>query len=183
MGILTTKIRWLAPGGLSPFRRGFLRVAALMLFFLSSTGLCESSVGGYRLKAAFIHNFSKFVEWPENAFRGKKEFCIVTLGRYRDLVALSGMNVQGHSIVFRKLTSPEDAALCQVLFISRSELTRLEGILDAIRDLPVLTIAESNDFCKMGGDALPGKGEREDRLRCELPRDPAFPAETELATL
>ena len=129
-------------------------MAALLLLCLAGPAGSETSMGEYSLKAAFIYNFSKFVEWPESAFRGKREFCIATLGRTpldRELAGLSGKFVQGHPIVFRKLSSPEEAAQCQVLFISRSELARLEGTLDALRDQPVLTIAESDDFCKKGG--------------------------------
>jgi hypothetical protein len=170
VGILRTNIRRLPrPGPLPPDsgaprtrehrRRAALRLAALwlaalLLLLLPGLGAGETSLGEYSLKAAFIYNFSKFVEWPESAFHGKRDFCIATLGRTpldRELAALAGKSVQGRSIVFRKLTSLEDAAQCQVLFISRSELAKLEGNLDSIRDIPVLTIAESDDFCKRGG--------------------------------
>ena len=154
VGILISKFRRLSRLGSRQLRHGALGLAALLLLCVPGIGDGETSMGEYCLKAAFIYNFSKFVEWPESAFRGKKEFCIATLGRTpldRELAALSGKNVQGRSIVFRKLSSLDDATQCQVLFISRSELAKLEGILDALRDLPVLTIAESDDFCKMGG--------------------------------
>jgi hypothetical protein len=155
VGILISHIRGLprrrAPG---PFRGRLWCVLLLLLLCLPGPVASETSVSEYSLKAAFIYNFSKFVEWPDSAFRGKKEFCIATLGRSpldRELAALSGKSVQGHPIVFRKLSSLDDVAQCQVLFISRSELNRLEGVLDALRDAPVLTIAESEDFCKRGG--------------------------------
>jgi len=154
VGILASHIRWLARPGPRPGRGTALWLAAWLLLCLPTPGPSETSVGEYSLKAAFIYNFSKFVEWPESAFRGKREFCIATLGRTpldRELASLSGKNVQGRAIVFRKLSSPEEAAQCQVLFISRSELAKLEGILDALRDVPVLTIAEGDDFCKRGG--------------------------------
>jgi hypothetical protein len=134
--------------------RGALWIAVLCLLCLPGSGTCETSVGEYSLKAAFIYNFSKFVEWPEGSFKGKREFCIATLGRSpleRELAALGGKNVQGRSIVFRRLSNAEDAAQCQVLFISRSELAKLDGILETLRDLPVLTIAEGDDFCRRGG--------------------------------
>ena len=134
--------------------RGTLWFALLLTFCLSGSGSGETLVGEYSLKAAFIYNFSKFVEWPESAFRGRREFCIASLGRSpldRELAELVGRSVQGRSIVFRKLNSPEDAAQCQVLFISRSEQARLESIQEALRDLPVLTVAEGDDFCKRGG--------------------------------
>ena len=154
MGILSSQIRGLPRPGPRPWRSWVIWLAAWLVLCLPGPGACETSVGEYSLKAAFIFNFSKFVEWPEAAFRGKKEFCIATLGRTpldRELAALGGKSVQGRSIVFRKLSYAEEATQCQVLFISRSELARLEGILDTLRDLPVLTIAESDGFCKKGG--------------------------------
>ena len=154
MGILTSRIRGVPPPGASPLRHPVLWTALLLVLCFPGYGGSETSVGEYSLKAAFIYNFSKFVEWPESAFRGKREFCIATLGRTpldRELASLTGKNVQGHSIVFRRLNNPEDAAQCQVLFISRSEQANLDGILDTLKDLPVLTIAEGEDFCKRGG--------------------------------
>jgi hypothetical protein len=133
---------------------GALWLAALLLFCTPASGVAETAVGEYSLKAAFIYNFSKFVEWPESAFKGKRDFCIATLGRApleRELAALSGKTVQGRSIVFHRLSSPEEALQCQVLFIGRSELPKLEAILDTLKDQPVLTIAESDDFCRKGG--------------------------------
>jgi hypothetical protein len=127
-------------------------IAALLL--VPVQGGAETSSGEYSLKAAFILNFSKFVEWPESAFRGKREFCISTLGRTpldRELAALSGKTISGRIIVFRQFSSPEEAAHCQVLFISRSELARADGILDALKGSPVLTIGDREDFCKKGG--------------------------------
>jgi hypothetical protein len=131
-----------------------LLLAALLVLVLPGAGGCETSVSEYSLKAAFVYNFSKFVEWPESALRGKKDFCIATLGRSpldRELSALSGKTVQGRNVVFRKLTASEDAAQCQVLFITRPELARLEEIQGVLRDLPVLTISDQDDFCRKGG--------------------------------
>ena len=125
-----------------------------MLLLCTSSSHAETLSGEYRLKAAFIYNFSKFIEWPEHAFRGKREFCVASLGRTpldKELAALSGKSVNGRSIVFRQVNSPEEAAQCQVLFISRSEMARLDGILDLLGGLPVLTVADSADFCKYGG--------------------------------
>lgn len=154
MGILASHIRGRAGPGPRSLSGAALWLAAWLLLSLPSLVASETSIGEYSLKAAFIYNFSKFVEWPESALRGKREFCIATLGRTpldRELAALSGKNVQGRSIVFRRLSSLDEAAQCQVLFISRSELAKLDGILDALGDAPVLTIAESDDFCKRGG--------------------------------
>jgi hypothetical protein len=154
VGILKPNLSWLRRPGSRLSRCAVLGLALLLPAALPGPGACESSSGEFSLKAAFIYNFSKFVEWPESAYRGRRDFCIATLGRSpldRELAALSGKVVQGRSIVFRKVNSPEDATQCQVLVISRSERAKLEEILDTLRDLPVLTIAEGDDFCKKGG--------------------------------
>jgi hypothetical protein len=154
VGILKLNTSWLARPGPGSFSGRALALALLLCLALPGSACCESSLGEYSLKAAFIYNFSKFVEWPESVYRGRKEFCIATLGRSpldRELAALSGKMVQGRSIVFRKVNSPDDATQCQVLVISRSELATLEETLDTLRELPVLTIAEGDDFCKKGG--------------------------------
>lgn len=128
-------------------------IAALALLLLPAGGGAETSSGEYSIKAAFIFNFTKFVEWPGSSAH-RSEFCIATLGRSpldRTLVGLAGRSIQGRPIVFRQVSSPEEAAQCQVLFISRSELGRLDGILGVLGDLPILTISDREDFCRRGG--------------------------------
>lgn len=129
-------------------------LAVIVLLCLPVAGHTETALSEYSLKSAFIFNFAKFVEWPDNAFKKKGEFCIATLGRSpldKELAGLAGKSVHGLSIVVRQLNSTAEAAQCQILFISRSELTRLEPILDTLGDSPVLTIGESDDFCRNGG--------------------------------
>lgn len=154
MGILGSLAR--SPARVRPgsILRGALWLAAIMLLSFPSRGAAAPSSSEDVLKAAFIYSFSKFVEWPDQALNAKKEFCIATLGRTtldRDLETLSGKTVHDRTVVFRKLNTPAEAAQCQVLFIGSSELVRIETILEALKDLPVLTIADSDDFCRKGG--------------------------------
>jgi hypothetical protein len=152
MGILGWPIRLLR--GLLRYAGRFGAWMALALWLYPGTAGAETASGEYSLKAAFIYNFSKFVEWPDSALQGKKEFCIGTLGRSpldRSLAPLSGKIVQGRSIVFRQLNHVEEAAHCQVVFVSRSELSRLDALLDAVSDQPVLTIGDRDDFPRKGG--------------------------------
>lgn len=138
-------------------RRGAAGLAAILLFWFPAPGNTEKSSGEYALTAAFIYNFAKYVEWPDSAFKKNKEFSIASLGRSpldRQLAALNGKSVQGRNIVFQQFNSPEEAAQCHILFISRSEHSRLGSILDFLRDLPVLTISDSDDFCRKGGMLL-----------------------------
>ena len=154
MGVLTYIIRWLLH-----LRSIFLRhctvwLVASLFFCLPLQGHAETSTGEYRLKTAFIYNFAKFVEWPDSAYKKNGEFCIASLGRSpidRELAALSGKTVQGRSIVISQISTPEEANNCQVVFISRSELVRFDSILESLRNAPVFTIADLDDFCINGG--------------------------------
>jgi len=132
----------------------FLVTCVLTLLLVAlPTGGAETTSGEYSLKAAFIYNFSKYVEWPAGA-QHRPEFCIATLGRSpldRSLVGLTRRTYLGRSIVFRQVSSPEEAAQCQILFISRSEQNRLDSILSSLGDQPILTISDREDFCRRGG--------------------------------
>ena len=154
MGVLTYLIRWLLH-----LRSIFLRhctvwLSASLLMSPPVPGHAETSIGEYSLKTAFIYNFAKFVEWPDSAFKKKDEFCIASLGRSpidRELAALSGKTVQGRSIVITQISTPEEANNCQVVFIRRSELVRFDSMLESLRSVPVLSIADRDDFCINGG--------------------------------
>jgi len=154
LGILVFYIRRILCRQAHLLRHGSVRVVAAVLLCLPIAAHSETSSSENSLKAAFIFNFAKYVEWPESAFKGKAEFCIGTLGRSpldRELAALSGKSIQGRSVVFRQISSTEEAAKCQVLFISRSELAKMVGILDSLREMPVLTVSDHDDFCTKGG--------------------------------
>ena len=128
--------------------------AALLLCLLPAAGLAESSSNEDSLKAAFILNFARYVEWPESSFKQAGEFCIASLGRSpldRNLAALNGRSVKGRSVVFRQVSTPEAAGQCQVLFIRRAEPSRLVKMLDSLKDKQVLTVSDQDGFCSYGG--------------------------------
>lgn len=136
-------------------RRAPLLLALVALVLCPALlGIAETPLDEYRLKAAFIYNFVKFVEWPESAFRQKGEFCIGTLGRTpldQELAKLRDKTVAGRKVVVRQLNSVDDAVQCQVLFVSRGEMNRFERSQGSIRHLPVLTVSDKEDFCHRGG--------------------------------
>jgi hypothetical protein len=137
-----------------PIRHGSLTLAAAALFSLPAASFAGMSSDEPTLKAAFVYNFAKFVDWPESALRGRREFCIGTIGHNpleKELAALSGKTVNGRSIVFHRFSTPEQAADCNVLFLSRSDQARAEAILETLADRPILTVGDYGDFCGKGG--------------------------------
>jgi len=136
----------------------------LILLFLGSTlllaapsGLTQNSAPSeYQLKAAYIYNFAKFIDWPPSAFSDDKApFVIGMLGGNpfgnnleRTIV---GKEVNARPIVLRPFASAKDASKCHLLFISNSMQDRLPEIFTALRGAPVLTVGETEKFIEAGG--------------------------------
>ena len=105
----------------------------------------------YQVKAAFLLNFARFVEWP--ASHVSNNFTIGVLGRDpfdRALDSLSGKTVRGKRVVVRRYEDPDEAREADILFISASEKRSLPRILKKIRGNPILTVGDSKDFGSSG---------------------------------
>ena len=109
----------------------------------------------YSVKAAFIYNFAKFVEWPSESFAGDKPFVIGVLGQdpFKRVLdeAVSGKTVREKRIVVKRVSRIEDATDCHILFISDSEKDDLARIIKHLDRLPVLTVSDVGRFADRGG--------------------------------
>src|SRR5437660_427799 len=82
----------------------------------------QPAASEYRVKAAFVLHFTRFVEWPATAFADADsplEICILgkdPFGRLIDDV-VQGESVNGRHLVVRRITEPPPAQRCQVLFM------------------------------------------------------------------
>lgn len=110
----------------------------------------------YQIKAAFLFNFTQFVEWPDAAFSGPDAPLYVgVLGDDPFGSALEetfrGESVQNHKLSIRHAQKVEDLADCQMLFVSKSENARVPEILAKIDSRPVVTVSEVDGFARRGG--------------------------------
>ncbi len=110
----------------------------------------------YAVKAAFLYNFAKFVEWPADAFRSPREPMVLCLlgedpfGRELDRT-VEGKTVLGRQLIVRRLAKPAGLEECRILFVSASEAPRLDQVLAAVGDRAVLTVGEDEAFSRAGG--------------------------------
>jgi len=107
----------------------------------------------YRVKAAFLYNFAKFVDWPAEAFAtpaAPLNVCILGVDPFGSALdqALQG-HVGNRAIVTRRLTEVEPG--CHLVFISASERKRLALLADSLRALRVLTVSDAEGFGGLGG--------------------------------
>jgi hypothetical protein len=110
----------------------------------------------YEIKAAFLFNFAKFVDWPPDAMKNTDgSFVIGILGRDPFGVALEqtigDKTIRGAAIQIRRFQNLNDLRFCHILFISESEKNGLPGILDKIGDQSILTVSDMPDFARRGG--------------------------------
>jgi hypothetical protein len=108
----------------------------------------------YGVKAAFLLNFTKFVEWPSGAFedaRSPIEICVLGTDRFGGALdeVVRGETINGRRLVTRRITQPAAGKGCQVLFID-SEVKDPARILSGMPH-NVLTVGEGDRFIREGG--------------------------------
>jgi len=104
------------------------------------------------VKAAFLFNFTKFVEWPATAPGGAFEICTLAEPGFDGALArtLEDETTGGRPIVQVTPDAPELASACHILFISRAAGAHADRWLAAVRGLPVLIVAESKAAADAG---------------------------------
>jgi hypothetical protein len=104
------------------------------------------------LKAVFIYNFTRYVEWDSSAIRGN-EFVIAVIGSSAvttPLIEVARTNrVNGKRISIRRVDRPEDLPSCHILFIPKNIPYSLASILERTNK-GTLTVSEETGFAKQG---------------------------------
>ena len=110
----------------------------------------------YQVKAAFLYNFAKFVEWPPGAFASPNDpigICIVGQNPFGSTLEnmVQGKKVGDRAFVVRHLVDTQQVKGCQILFIGAGEWKRVRALLETLSKAPVLTVGETDDFTSLGG--------------------------------
>lgn len=136
-----------------------VRLAALVLV-LSAVPLVApitgQSVDESQVKAAYLYNFTKFVEWPATAFAGPDDpfvICVVGDDHTGDVLerSLQQKRAYGRSLRVRRPHSPDEFKSCHILFVGFSERERTAKVLRALRGESVLSVGQSEEFLPLGG--------------------------------
>jgi hypothetical protein len=110
----------------------------------------------YQVKGAFLLNFTKFIDWPPQVFKGPGDpIAICVLGRNPfgpglDRAAQQTV-VANRTVSVRQVSDGQQASQCQIVFMGAFESKHLREWLDALRDRSVITVGESEDFLTDGG--------------------------------
>ena len=109
----------------------------------------------YEIKAAFLYNFVKFVEWPSEALpEASNTITVCVLGNdpaEEALESINGKTVKARRLVVRRIQPIKGIESCHVLFISSSEESRLPQVMQNLHGSSVLTVGEMERFIPSGG--------------------------------
>jgi hypothetical protein len=129
-------------------RLGILLVAATLLSVRAAEAPME-----YRVKAAFLYNFARFVEWPEGRRGGPLVIGVLGTDPLHGALVetVRGKSVDDRPIEVRRLAGVEGVSGCAILFVSASERDRWHEILRPLRHSAVLTVGDGPGFLASGG--------------------------------
>lgn len=130
----------------------------LACLLVATSSVCAQSTKptDYQVKAAYLYNFGRFVEWPANIAAAKGDaFTVCVLGqdpfgKTLDAI-LAGETIGGKSVIARRISTPEESAHCQILFMSAVEGNRVDKILETLDKEAVLTVSDMPEFSQHGG--------------------------------
>ena len=111
----------------------------------------------YEVKAAFLYNFAKFVEWPSGAFEDADAPIVIgILGKdpFGPILeqTVGGNTAGGRSLKIRQFARIGDGLKrCHILFISRTAPSPPKQVMERIEGSSVLTVGEVDAFCQDGG--------------------------------
>jgi hypothetical protein len=111
----------------------------------------------YQLKAAFLLNFAKFVEWPAETSQGEQSaitFCVFRHDPFGGVLdeIIAGKAINNRQLLARRVDEASGLKFCQIVFINGRDDKLLPEILTSLKGSRVLVVGESQDFASHGGD-------------------------------
>lgn len=132
------------------------RVWLIAFALLCLGNLSARALNEYEVKAAFLFNFAKFVEWPPRVFpEASSPIIFGILGEDPFdgpvMTKIGQETIKGRSIKIEHYKAGDDFAGCHLLFISRSAAGQVKDVLERAKGRSLLTVSEIEDFMTEGG--------------------------------
>ena len=134
-------------------RAGRLLAGALGLAAAALGQAGHPQAAEQEIKAAYVYNFAKFVEWPGEATGQPLQICVVGDGFFALKIqeAIQGKTANGRPLAVRLEPKPDEMRHCHILFVGALERKRLGKLLPLLEGGSVLTVGNGEDFARQGG--------------------------------
>jgi YfiR/HmsC-like len=131
-------------------------LSALLCWALGTTPASGQSVTDDQVKAAYLFNFARFIEWPADVFDkadAPMNFCALGRSRVVDELdsSIGGKNINGHTIMVKHLHGTDEIKGCHLVFLAASAGKQQQKLLQAAKGSSVLLVAETSGFARAGG--------------------------------
>jgi len=128
----------------------------LVLLAFWTASVARAQLDEYQVKAAFLYNFAKFVDWPAQSFHNPEEpIAICTLGSnpFGDALerVIGGKTAGGRPLLSRRIVDTAPPGDCHILFAGAADVKKFRAIVSRLRGTPTLTVGESPEFIAAGG--------------------------------
>jgi hypothetical protein len=134
----------------SPGCKSSLVMAALLV----TANATSQTVDEYHVKAAFVFNFAKFIQWPTEAFKTPSNplvICVVGQDQMANSLreTVNGNAIDGRPVIIRQIAIGQGPCDCHILFVGTSAMKGLCS--HAKESTGVLTVGETPGFAVDGG--------------------------------
>lgn len=104
-----------------------------------------------RLKAAYLFNFVKFVEWPAAVAADVVTVCFVGAEGVHDALAsgIENKRAGARRLAVRRLQDADSATGCNLLYLDATVVADSQRL--PAKDLPILTVSDAEGFARNGG--------------------------------
>jgi len=130
--------------------RPWLSLIGMALSIMTAQAQSANSMAEYRVKAAYIYNFAKYVDWPPAE---AKEFHVCSAGRDDLGGALSALDnrlAQGRAIQVRQNVSMDQLKGCQIIFVGERDSKLLTSVVRQMWGTPVLIVSDNPQAVETG---------------------------------
>ena len=109
-----------------------------------------------QVKAAFLYNFTKFVDWPAGRFRDPTSPIVIGIWGAHPVVdelaeLVKERQVNGRSFVVTAVATVEQARAMHILFVPAGEEAQFGDLVADLNGAAILTVGESERFASLGG--------------------------------
>jgi hypothetical protein len=131
-------------------------IAAVLVIVAGWTECRGQSASENEIKAAFVYNFARFVDWPPESFADAGSPLVVgvvggdPIGAVLDK-ALTGKSANGRALTVRRVAIGAEMKACHIVFVCASETGKMQQISEALRGASTVTVADWDRFIERGG--------------------------------
>jgi hypothetical protein len=116
----------------------------------------RGQIDEYQVKAFFLYNFARYVEWPPESFKAANDpivICILGTNPFGSALdrAVAGKVVEGRPFIVRRISDIQPGGNCHMLFVNSTERKRFRGMAANLKGSGVLTVGETPGFTADGG--------------------------------